>query len=194
MSSSLAPFGLKPIFHPSGQIRANERKSGIASGYATAIYKGSPVALNTSGVYIIAAGGSSFVGAFAGCAYTTSSGQRVVSSQWTASATYASDMVAYAYEDPDIVYAIQADGAVPQTGVGAHMDFSGDSGYAIGDGNTTTGLSTAAGESTLIAAASQGMLRVLGLHEVPGNAWNDTYTQVQVQVARHQFVANIVGI
>ena len=49
MSSSNAPFGLRPAFHPSGLDRAQALAGGIASGYATDILKGQPVKLNSSG-------------------------------------------------------------------------------------------------------------------------------------------------
>ena len=66
MSSSNAPFGLRPAFHPSGLDRAQALAGGIASGYATDILKGQPVKLNSSGVLVVAAAGDAFQGAFAG--------------------------------------------------------------------------------------------------------------------------------
>ena len=70
MSSTNAPFGLRPSFHPTGLDRAVALSNGIASGYNTGILKGQPVALNTSGNIITATAGSAFQGAFAGQEYT----------------------------------------------------------------------------------------------------------------------------
>jgi len=66
MSSSNAPFGLRPAFHPSGLDRAQALANGIASAYGTDILKGQPVKLNSSGNLVVAGAGDSFQGAFAG--------------------------------------------------------------------------------------------------------------------------------
>ena len=47
MSSTNAPFGLRPAFHPSGLDRAQALANGIASAYNTDILKGQPVKLNS---------------------------------------------------------------------------------------------------------------------------------------------------
>ena len=49
MSSTSAPFGLRPAFHPSGLDRAQALANGIVSGYASNILKGQPVKYNASG-------------------------------------------------------------------------------------------------------------------------------------------------
>jgi len=49
MSSTNAPFGLRPSFHPTGLDRAVALTDGIASAYSSNILKGQPVALNSSG-------------------------------------------------------------------------------------------------------------------------------------------------
>jgi len=50
MSSTNAPFGLRPAYHPSGLDRATALADGILSTYSTDILKGQPVKLATSGV------------------------------------------------------------------------------------------------------------------------------------------------
>ena len=66
MSSTNAPFGLRPAFHPSGLDRAQALAGGIASGYGSAILKGQPVKYVTGGTIQPAAAGDAFAGAFAG--------------------------------------------------------------------------------------------------------------------------------
>ena len=78
MSSTNAPFGLRPAYHPSGLDRAVTLADGIASAYNTAILKGQPVKLNTSGNIVVAAAGDSFQGAFAGVQWTDTTGRRRV--------------------------------------------------------------------------------------------------------------------
>ena len=66
MSSTNAPFGLRPSFHPSGLDRAVALADGILSGYTSDILKGQPVKMATTGVLQAAAAGDAFLGAFAG--------------------------------------------------------------------------------------------------------------------------------
>jgi len=190
MSSSNAPFGLRPSFHPSGLDRAVALANGIASGYSSGILKGQPVALNTSGNIIAATAGSAYQGAFAGHEWTDASGRRQISNQWTANTTYQTGSeVTYYYSDPNIVYDIQADGSLAQTSIGDQANFSN-----ITAGSTTTGLSQCTISSTLAGAGNVGDLRIIGLYNGVDNAWGDAYTVVQVQVARSQFVATVNAI
>ena len=70
MSSTNAPFGMRPAFHPSGLDRAQALADGILSGYTSDILKGQPVKMDTSGQIQVAAAGDSFLGAFAGVEWT----------------------------------------------------------------------------------------------------------------------------
>ena len=187
MSASNAPFGLRPSFHPSGLDRAIALAGGIASGYSTGILKGQPVALNTSGNIITATAGSAYQGAFAGHEWTDSTGRRQISNQWTASTAYQTGSeVTYYYSDPNIVYDIQADGSVAQTAIGDQANFS-----AVSAGSTTTGLSQCMISTSLAGSGAVGDLRIINLTPAVDNAWGDSYTVVQVQVSRSQYVATI---
>ena len=190
MSSSNAPFGLRPSFHPSGLDRAVAMPNGIASGYSSGILKGQPVALNTSGNIIAATAGSAYQGAFAGHEWTDSTGRRQISNQWTANTAYQTGSeVTYYYSDPNIVYDIQADGSLAQAAIGDQANFTN-----ITAGSTTTGLSQCTISSSLVGAGSVGDMRIIGLTPAVDNAWGDAYTVVQVQVSRSQFVATVNAI
>jgi hypothetical protein len=190
MSSTSAPFGLRPSFHPSGLDRAVALPNGIASSYSTGLLKGQPVALDTSGNIIAATAGSAFQGAFAGHEYTDLTGRRLVSNQWIASTAYQTGSeVTYYYSDPNIVYDIQANGSLAQTSIGDQSNFA-----SITAGSTTTGLSQCMISTSLAGSGAVGDLRIIGLTPAVDNAWGDTYTVVQVQVSRSQFVATINAI
>jgi len=190
MSSTSAPFGLRPSFHPSGLDRAVALANGIASGYGTGLLKGQPVALNSSGVIVAATAGSAFQGAFAGQEFTDLTGRRQVSNQWIASTAYQTgSQVTYYYSDPNIVYDIQADGSLAQTSIGDQANFTN-----ITAGSTTTGLSQCTISTTLAGTSAVGDLRIVGLYNGVDNAWGDAYTVVQVQISRSQFVATINAI
>jgi hypothetical protein len=186
MSSTSAPFGMRPSFHPTGLERAAPYT--IGTGYASAIYKGSPVILNTDGTINIGTTNADIIGVFDGVEYTDSTGKPTLSNFWPASTT-ATNITAWVWDVPNITYDIQSSGSIAATAVGDQADFVNPSA-----GSTSTGLSTAAINSTLKGAGVQGQLRIVGLTPAVDNAWGDTYTVVQVQIARHQYVSNKTAI
>ena len=181
MSATSAPFGLRPAFHPSGLDRAQALAGGITSGYATQILKGQPVAYSASAGVIVPVTANStnaaWSGAFAGVQWTDTTGRARVSNYWPANTAYtAGTCVAYFYNDNNIVYEIQADGAMAQTTIGNEYLFTN-----VTAGSSTTGLSQATlGASTAVGNATQGQMRVVDLAPYVDNAWGDSYTIVRV--------------
>ena len=125
MSSTAAPFGLRPIGRlDSGSLEVF-RQYPIASGYGTDIAMGDIAQLVDGGTATTIEKQSGtgddttaidMVGIFMGCSYTDpNSGQKVFSQLWPAS-TVASDAMAYIVDDPNVLFAIQADGAPANTG------------------------------------------------------------------------------
>ena len=171
MSSTNAPFGLRPAYHPSGLDRAVTLADGIASAYNTAILKGQPVKLNSSGNIVVAAAGDAFQGAFAGVQWTDTTGRARVSNYWPANTAYtAGTCVAYYYNDPNIVYEIQA------------------------AGSTTTGLSACTLSTTLVGAGNSAQMLIRDLAPYPDNAWGDSYTIVRVTINESQFNASVLAV
>lgn len=197
MSSTNAPFGMRPAFHPSGLDRAQALAGGITSAYASNILKGQPVAYastaggGTLGTIIPAGVGDAFVGAFAGVEWTDTTGRRRVSNYWPANTAYiAGSCIAYFYNDNNIVYEIQGDAGLAQTTIGNEYNFSN-----ITAGSTTTGLSQCTlGVSTAVGAGVQGQLRVVDLGQGVDNAWGDSYTVVRVVVAKSQFFGAFTAV
>ena len=182
MSSTSAPFGMRPAFHPSGLDRAQALANGIASAYGSDILKGQPVKYS-NGVIVIAGAGDAFVGAFDGVEWTDTTGRRRVSNYWPASTAYQTgSCIAYFYQDPQIVYEIQADGSIAQTAIGDQANLSNTTA-----GSNVTGLSQCTLSSTLAGADAQAQMRIVDLAPYPGNAWGDSYTIVRATVAKHQF-------
>jgi hypothetical protein len=183
MSATSAPFGLRPAFHPSGLDRAQALANGIVSAYATDILKGQPVKYVTGGTIEEVTSTEAFVGAFAGVEWTDTTGRRRVSNYWPALTAYQTgSCVAYFYNDPNIVYEIQADGSVAQSSIGDEANFTN-----LTAGSTTTGLSQCTMNSTLVGANNVGQVRIVDLAPYPGNDWGDAFTIVRVTVAEHQF-------
>jgi len=192
MSATLAPFGLRPAFHPSGLDRAQALANGIASAFASDILKGQPVRyIAASGVIEpVTATGNQVSGAFAGVEWTDTTGRRRVSNYWPANTAYQTgSCVAYFYNDPNIVYEIQSTGSIAQTAVGLDMNFSN-----FAAGSNVTGLSQATLTATVLGTGTQGQVQVLDIAPYPDNDWGDAYTIVRVQMARRQIAAVVPGI
>lgn len=195
MSATNAPFGLRPSFFPTGLERAQAITNGITSGYASNILKGQPVVYGTTanggtlGTIIIAANTGAVTGAFAGVEFTDTTGRRRVSNYWPAS-TSGTNIVAYFYNDLNIVYEIQTDATIAQTSIGNEYNFSN-----IAAGSTTTGLSQCTlGVSTAVGNGAQGQMRIVDIAAYPDNAWGDAYVIVRVQLASTQFFGAYTAI
>jgi len=188
MSSTSAPFGLRPAFFPTGLERAQALANGITSGYASNILKGQPVVYGTTantgtlGTIIPATTSGTVTGAFAGVEWTDTTGRRRVSNYWPASTT-GTAIVAYFYNDQQIIYEIQADGSMAQTTLGNEFNMNN-----VTAGSTTTGLSQCTLNSSSAAGnGNQAQLRVVDLAPYPDNAWGDAYTIVRVQIVQTQW-------
>jgi len=198
MASTSNGFGLIPRYDEKGYVRPRAYVNGIQSGYATALYKYQPVTI--SGGYLIAATtAADWLGVFAGWEGIDSTGRYILSDTWLAGQTWSSanpndyPMRAYVWDDPYMIFDIQANGSVAATAVGVQADF-----VNPGNGNATTGLSTAQMNSTLKTTGQQGQLRIIELSMGPlpsdVNVWGDAYTIVHVQNARHLYVYNKVSL
>lgn len=186
MSSTSAPFGLRPSYSPSGILRPTAYT--IAAAYATTIYQNQPVKIVPSstgeGTIAAAAVGDRFIGTFQGVEWTDSDGRRRVSNKWTAQSG-ATDIVCYVTLDPTIVYNIQSNAALNVSDIGKQYDFTAAS------GNDTVGRSTQMLD--VASAAANASLRLIGINPGPDNAWGDTYVVAQVQISEHQNVADVAA-
>ena len=220
MSTTFKPFGLKPVYHPSGLDRAvpfvgtNTFVTGttftapysLSAGQSFFQYQ--PVSLTASGQLTIAnqtAASGTVYGVFDGVEYTTAEGRRTVgksASKTTLDA--ATQILFWIFADPALVYEAQVNGSATTAYIGRQYNFDTTAGSTVTDGYTIgtggAGFSTTALLATPVATTVQGQVRVVGLgREVsyPSgelNAWGDTYTIVQVQIANNTFVAPKVSI
>jgi hypothetical protein len=201
MSATNAPFGLRPAYFPTGLERAQALANGIASGFAANILKGQPIvygaagnqtSTSTNGTVLpaVATSNTPVTGAFAGVEWTDTTGRRRVSNYWP-SGTTGTNVIAYFYNDLNIVYEIQSDATIAQTSIGDTYLFSN-----ITAGSTTTGLSAATlGVSTATAnGATTGQMRVVDIAPYPDNNWGDAYVIVRVQLAKTQFFGEYASV
>jgi len=220
MSTTLRPFGMKPVYHPSGLDRSvpfagtNSFITGVtytapySLSAGQSFFQYQPVGVTASGQLTIAATAaatSPVYGVFDGVEYTTAEGRRTLGKNASkATLDAASSIVFWIFQDPSLVYEIQAAGSVTSAAIGSQYNFSAGTnqttadGYVIGVGGA--GFSTTALAATAVASGAQGQVRVVGLGRQVAypsgelNNWGDTYTIVQVEISNNTFRAPKVSV
>jgi len=187
MSSTSAPFGFRPSYHNSGQMRPKAYV--IASGYAQNVFSGDPVKLTSDGVVQLGTSdgtrsgttdGITLLGIFAGCQYNDATGKPTISPFWPASTT-GTNITAWVYDDPETLYAVQyANPGTPgtdsvQTAVGAQSDWR----VASPGGSTQTGLSNT---WLTVLQATQGQFQITGFEGNINDSLTDAYVIVTVRI------------
>lgn len=195
MANTSQAYGLFPVYHPTGQIRATKYNllNNAGTGYGTAIYKGDPVKIGTNGTIEIGDGTSPALGVFAGCEYIDATGKPVQSPYWPASTAVqsGSEIKAYVYDDPATVYRVGVTGNASdyvQAAVGQQANM------AIAAGSTQTGVSGSSISAALVAAGTLAQLRIVGFFDGPYSATENLYPQLLVQISELQLGPNVVGV
>jgi len=197
MSAISAPFGFRPSYHNSGQMRPKAYT--IASTYAANIFSGDPVKLTDNGVVQLGTSdgtrsgtvdGISLLGIFAGCQYNDASGKPTISPFWPSGAT-GTEIVAWVYDDPETLFDVQytnpSAGTTVQTAVGEECDWS----VASPGGSTQTGLSNC--QLTAIQATS-GQFQITGFANNINDSLTDAYVQVTVRINEHHYKAAVNSV
>jgi hypothetical protein len=181
MASTAAPYGLRPVNLIGGQSYAGStRMFKINNAYASNIFYGQAVSVNTAGVVIADTGtttvaATGIVGVFVGCTYTDPNLKYKIFKQYWPSGTVATDAQAYVVDDPDVVMQVQADDTVPQTALGANI------GLSTFSGDVNTGNSETSADVASIAVTATLPLRIVGFVEGPDSAVGDAYTDLLVK-------------
>ena len=197
MSSTSAPFGFRPSYHNSGQMRAKAYT--IASAYAANIFQGDPVKLVDAGTIQLGTSdgtrsgttdGIALLGIFAGCQYNDASGKPTISPFWPSGAT-GSEITAWVYDDPETLFDVQytnpSAGTTMQTAVGEECDWT----VAAPGGSTQTGLST-----TQLSAiqTTSGQFQITGFARNINDSMTDAYIVATVRINEHSYKAAVNSI
>jgi len=199
MSSTSAPYGFRPSFHNSGQMRPKAYV--ITSAYAVSIFSGDPVKLTSDGVIQLGTSdgtrsgttdGITLLGIFAGVEYLDSTGKPTISPFWPGGTT-GTNITAWVYDDPETLYDVQyANPGTPgtdsvQTAVGAQCDFR----VASPGGSTSTGIS-----STYLTAtqSTSGQFQITGFAYLVTDSLTDAYVNVTVRLneAAYKYPVNAI--
>ena len=187
MASSATPYGLKAVNLIGGQPYAGStRQIKIASGYNTNIFNGSVVSIVAGGtIEIVTTNGDNStgfpagtIGVFVGCTYTDPSTSQITFRQSWPANTVAADAKAYIVDDPDVVFQVQADGAVTQADLGQNVHLAAVQSTNTGD--TTTGNSTSAVSATTASTAGFAF-RIVDFVDGPESSVGDAFTDLLVK-------------
>lgn len=199
MSSTSAPFGFRPSYHNSGQMRPKAYV--IASGYANNIFSGDPVKLTDNGVIQLGTSdgtrsgttdGITLLGIFAGVQYLDATGKPTISPFWPASTT-GTNIVAWVYDDPETLYDVQyANPGTPgtdsvQTAVGEECDWR----VASPGGSTRTGLSNT---YLSVIQATSGQFQITGFAGNINDSLTDAYVVATVRLNEAAYKAAVNSI
>ena len=194
MANSNAPFGLRPVGKIGSEaINMGTSKYEIASGESDVIMKGDLVKLESSGK-ITKSGNSDAVaaiGVFNGCFYNDPTTQKpTFSNYYPGSITPTQGTIeAFVYDDPNMLFEIQADGVIAADKVGRNSNIV----YAAGD--TINGQSKTELNSTTENAGVTGQLRIVRICEDPDNSdIASANANWIVRINEHQYYADKLGV
>ena len=176
MATAATPMGAEPVdtLSASGSFTGKVRHIKIASGYSTAIFYGDFVKLVATGTVEKAEVTTSVVagtvGIFVGCAYPDPSKNQMTFNQQSPASTAADDIVAYVVDDPKLLFRMQGDEAIAQTGLGNNISAVNTA------GSTSIGRSKNALDGGSIATTNTLPLRVVDFVDGPTSTVGDAFT------------------
>jgi hypothetical protein len=188
MSNTNAPYGLRPINRNDGMPYAGATSQFLIdpAGEATNLFYGQVVIIGADGYIALSTatgadlttnnlGGDSMGawGVFVGCSYINSQGQQIYGQYYPSGTANGGPITAYVITDPNVTFAAQLDGQVTQAALGANTFFA--AAQSTSTGNTRTGNSTSALESTVVTTAAA--FKIIGF----ASPLTDTYTEVLVK-------------
>lgn len=183
------PFGFRAVKHSmGGEIRLSEYH--IASGYGTNIGYGDPVkSTGTAKRVQRAAAGDKVIGVFAGCFLVQSDGTPKFSASWPSGTVTSGtlDAVALVYDDPNILFEVQASLAFANTAVGSVADF------VIGTMDAVTGESRTELDSSTISSSGSANLKIIELSPVVGNAYG-SHAKANIIFNEHELIATRTAV
>lgn len=199
MSSTSAPFGFRPSYHNSGQMRP--KAYAITTGYAVNVFAGDPVTLTANGVVTLGTSdgtrtgttdGIKLLGIFAGCEYKDASGKPTISPFWPAS-TVATEITAWVYDDPETLFdAEYANPGTPGT-TSVQVDVGGECDWTVASpgGSTQTGLSNT---KLTVLQATAGQFQLTSFSKSINDSLTDAYVVATVRINEHVYKAGVNAI
>jgi hypothetical protein len=180
------PYGLRAINRNDGMPYAGATSQYLIdpAGLGSNLFFGQAVIMNANGYIALATangedlttnnlGGNTLGawGVFVGASYINAQGQQIYGQYYPSGTTGV--VTAYVITDPNVTFQAQLDGQVTQAALGANTFFAAV--QSTSTGNTRTGNSTSALESTVVTTAAA--FKIIGF----ASPLTDTYTEVFVK-------------
>lgn len=163
MANTNAPFGFRQYSGNGSAPTYEQVVMTVASNNTTAIYFGDPVVpLNTGYIAQASSNSVQVAGIFVGCKYLSVAQKRTVWSNYWPGSDANGDVEAYVVNDPNAKFVAQSDA----TGI-AFADINANIGFAIGTGNSATGISGAYLDTSTLNTTNTLPFRVVSLVKNP---------------------------
>jgi len=176
MATTATPTGAEPVntLSASGSFSGKVRHIKVASNYGTAIFYGDFVKLVAAGTVeksvVTTAVVAGTVGIFMGCSFTDPTTSQMTFSQHYPASTVASDIMALVCDDPKLLFLMQGDEAIAQTGLGNNVSAVSTA------GSTSIGRSKNALDGGSIATTNTLPLRIVDFVDGPNSTVGDAFT------------------
>jgi hypothetical protein len=186
MATTAAPYGLKPVKRADGMAYAGATSQYLIdpAGEATNLFYGQVVHIGADGYIALstatgADGGTNALptgttltgslGVFVGCEYVNDQGQPTFAQYYPSGTSNGGAIRAYVVDDPNVLFQVQADGAMDQSDIGANTFFA--AAQSTSTGNTATGNSTSAVDAT--TKTTTAAFRIVAAASPIGDAYPD---------------------
>ena len=204
MATTAAPYGLKPVKRADGMAYAGATSQYLIdpAGEATNLFYGQVVHIGADGYIALstatgADGGTNALptgttltgslGVFVGCEYVNDQGQPTFAQYYPSGTSNGGAIRAYVVDDPNVLFQVQADGAMDQSDIGANTFFA--AAQSTSTGNTATGNSTSAVDATTVTTTAA--FRIVGAASPIGDAFPDLLVKLN---PGYSSMTNAVGL
>ncbi len=201
MATTAAPYGLKPVKRADGMAYAGATSQFLIdpAGEGTNLFYGQVVHIGADGYIALStatgADGTTnalptgtaltgSLGVFVGCEYENSEGQTTFSQYYPSGSINAK---AFVVDDPNVLFQVQADGAMDQSDIGANTFFA--AAQSTSTGRTATGNSTSAVDAT--TKTTTAAFRIVAAVSPIGDAFPDLLVKLN---PGYSSMTNAVGL
>jgi hypothetical protein len=192
-----APNGFQPVKKLDGSAWTGATNTyQIVTTYGTAIFRGDPVTVGSSGYLEVGVAGSACVGVFWGVKYTDSTGVVKFMNYWPGNpgVLTGSTVEALVIDDPDTVFSVQETNGSGLAGTALALADRGlNINFLYTAGSTATGTSAVSINNAVKATDSSYNCKILQLDPTPGNAVG-AFANWLVVFNNHLYKGGVTGV
>lgn len=166
----------------------------VKNNSSPAIFTGDPVMLSAGFVRMANSSTDRILGIASGFTYVDNTTKQPVFSKHLPASTNSADGLIFALVDDDVdgTFILQANASLTSKDLGLNFTLR------YGGGNTFTGRSSVGIIPSTRTASTQtnhgkATVKVVGLYDVPGNAWGDAFTKVECRILLNDTYSSLSG-